>query len=134
MITKEVDYAIRALLYLAQNNGESSRLSAAIVAEKMHIPYRFLRNIIRVLADEGFVESKRGNGGGLSLAKSPEEFSLYDVVKAMNPRSCTLNSCLIAKGECLRDNICPVHQKLTEVQQLIDNNLKDIKFNTLIQT
>lgn len=132
MISKEVDYAIRALLYLAQNSGQSSRLSAAVVAEKMHIPYRFLRNIIRILAEKGFIISKRGNGGGLSLAKSPAQFSLYDVVKAMNPESCTLNSCLICTGTCLRDNICPVHEKLSEVQKLIDDKLKAIKFSTLI--
>ena len=132
MISKEVDYAVRALLFLAENYEQSERFSAATVAEKMHIPYRFLRNIIRVLAEKGFIESRRGNGGGLRLAKSPEQFSLYDVVKAMNPSSCMLNSCLICTGKCLRDNICPVHEKLVEVQKLIDEKLKEIKFNTLV--
>ena len=132
MISKEVDYAVRALLFLAENYEQSERFSAATVAEKMHIPYRFLRNIIRVLAEKGFIESRRGNGGGLRLAKSPEQFSLYDVVKAMNPSSCMLNSCLICTGKCLRDNICSVHEKLVEVQKLIDEKLKEIKFNTLV--
>ena len=132
MISKEVDYAVRALLFLTDNFEDSSRFSAATVAEKMHIPYRFLRNIIRILAEKGFVESKRGNGGGLRLAKSPDQFSLYDVVKAMNPSSCVLNSCLVCTGSCLRDEICPVHEKLVGVQKLLDDKLREIKFNTLV--
>ena len=132
MITKEVDYAIRALLYLAQNSSSASRLSAATISEKMEIPYRFLRNIIRLLSESGFIESKRGNGGGLCLAIPPEQFSLFDVMKAINPKSCVLNTCLMGKNCCSRDNNCPVHNKLAKVQLVVNNQLKEIKFNQFI--
>ncbi len=134
MITKEVDYAIRALLYLAQNGAQNERLSAATISEKMDIPYRFLRNIIRVLTDAGFIESKRGNGGGLSLKREARDFSLYDVVQALNPRSCVLNTCLMGKECCNRDAFCPVHKKLSEVQEVVDNQLKDISFDQFVKT
>ncbi len=133
MISKEVDYAIRALLYLAQHATPSERHSVAEIAETMHIPYSFLRSIIRLLAEKGFIESKRGNGGGLCLALPPEQFSLYDVLKAVSPNSYTLNSCLVAQGSCERDHICPVHCRLNEVQQKIDASLKAIRFDQLLE-
>ncbi len=134
LITKEVDYALRALLYLAQNSSSASRLSAATISEKMEIPYRFLRNIISILSDSGFIESKRGNGGGLCLAMPAEQFSLYDVMQAVNPKSCVLNTCLMGKNCCSRDSHCPVHNKLTKVQKIVNDQLKEIKFNQFINT
>ncbi len=133
MISKEVDYAIRALLYLAQHATPYKRHSVAEIAETMHIPYSFLRSIIRLLAEKGFIESKRGNGGGLCLAMPPEQFSLYDVLKVVSPNSYTLNSCLVAESKCERDHICPVHCRLNEVQQKIDASLKAIRFDQLLE-
>ncbi|HOF88108.1 MAG TPA: Rrf2 family transcriptional regulator, partial [Armatimonadota bacterium] len=84
MITRETDYAIRAMLYLAHHAGDGA-ISAATVAEAMDIPYRFLRRILSRLVGTNLLVSTRGKQGGLRLARDPEEVSLLDVVEAMDP-------------------------------------------------
>ncbi len=130
MITKEVDYAIRALLYLSQYSSSENRLSAAMIAENMDIPYRFLRNIIRMLIEDGFIDSRRGNGGGLCLLREPQTFTLYDVIRAVNPKSCLINNCL--EDPCPREKICPVHKRLKRLQNLVNTELKAANFAQLI--
>lgn len=131
MITKEADYAIRAVLCLAQNSRVPVRLSAADLSRQMDIPYRFLRNITRLLVEAGIVEARRGNGGGLKLRQPPAKLSVYDVIQAVNPRSCILNDCLQAKGRCPRNTDCPVHAQLVKLQDLVDSRLKNLRFDQL---
>ncbi len=132
VISKEVDYALRAILCLAENSRSKERISAAEISQKMDIPYRFLRNIIRPLVEAGIVDSKRGNSGGLSLAVSPASLSLFDIVKIINPRSCVLNTCLMEKGQCNRDKFCSIHCQLSKLQDSLNSKLKEIKFDTLL--
>lgn len=130
MITREADYAIRTVLYLAQKEGEG-RVSSAALAEEMFVPYSFLRRIVQKLVEVGIVDSRKGKGGGVLLLKRKEEISLFGILQAFDPKALRLNSCLEEENCCPRAEICQVHNKLDGVQQILNNNLRDITFDQL---
>ena len=134
MITREADYGIRAVLYLAakQDNGRSPRISTRQLAEEMDVPYRFLRNITRKLVDAGLVTSQRGKGGGLRLALPREKLSLLDVLLVMDRDGVRLNECMAGDFDCPRMGICPVHKRLADIQDGLNCELASVTFDQLV--
>ncbi len=113
-LTRGGEYGIRGVLYLAQqNDGKVSMLSA--IAKAQDVPPRFLAKIFQALAKTGVVKSHRGAKGGFSLARPASEITIKDVIEAIEG-PVHLNVCLIAKGECSRDKICPMHAIWEEAQ------------------
>jgi Rrf2 family protein len=133
MITREADYGIRTILYLAgkQDGKETERVSTRDLAEEMGIPYRFLRNITRKLVDAGLVNSQRGKGGGLKLALPKHNLSLLDVLQVMDRDGIRLNDCLADEFECPRTGICPVHRKMAQIQHVLNKELAGTTFDQL---
>jgi len=130
MITRETDYAIRMILCLAHES-EGERVPTSDIAERMDIPYRFLRALGRKLATAGIVTSKRGNAGGFRLNRSPSKISLLDVITVIDPKSVTLNSCLLGHGTCPRDDTCSVHRELAKLQEKLRDALASVRFDVL---
>ncbi len=133
MITREADYAIRVMLYLAHHANNGRSVSTALLAEEMDIPYRFLRKIVRRMVEAGLVASQRGKGGGVKLAKPRNRISLLQVVNAIDPRGVQINTCSTNKRACARSRQCEVHPELRQLQQMLDKHLGDISFEQLTQ-
>jgi Rrf2 family protein len=129
MITRETDYAIRAILGLSQSHGGGGVVPASALAESMGIPYRFLRTLSRKLVTAQLVVSKRGNGGGLALARAPHAISLLDVMRAVAPASMILNRCLQTPEACSRSGHCPVHHHLGRLQGKLETMLDELHFD-----
>lgn len=124
MITRETDYAIRALLRLALANG--GIVSTSVLATEMDIPYRFLRRIVLKLGAQGLVRSLRGKQGGLQLARPAEKISLLDVVKAVDAEAILLNTCLSDHNDCPREAFCVVHEELSDIQDELHRRFAQI--------
>jgi Rrf2 family protein len=82
MLSKKTKYALKALQYLARERSRGPVLIAE-VAEKEGIPQKFLEAILLELKKEGFLESRKGKGGGYFLARAPESVTLGAVVRKM---------------------------------------------------
>ena len=132
MITRETDYAIRALLRLAQQ-GDGQVVSTTVLAEDMEIPYRFLRRIVLKLGARDLVQSTRGKQGGLRLARPADAVTLLDIVEAMDPESITLNICLGEENACPRSERCVVHHELAEIQQELRTRLAVVTLAILVE-
>jgi len=132
MITRETDYAIRALLCLARR-APGEVISASVMAEEMEIPYRFLRRIVLKLSEEGFVTTLRGKYGGMRLAKAPATITLLEVMRAADPDAITLNLCLANSANCSRSASCVVHDELAEIQAQFMQRLSAVTLATLLQ-
>ena len=80
-ISAKVDYAVRAAIELAAAGGEP--IKGEEIADAQEIPLKFLENILGELKHTGIVASRRGAQGGYWLAKSADEVSLADIVRAV---------------------------------------------------
>lgn len=123
-ITKETDYAIRALIFLAQC--ETELMDAKAIAEHQVIPQSFMFKVLRKLVAKDLVLSIRGAGGGYKLAKSPEEITLLDIICAIEEEA-TLNGCLGEAGTCslwAKKGYCKAHQELLRVQNVLHQELQ----------
>jgi len=81
-LTRGGEYALRAVLYLAQE-GETKVHMVSAVAETQEIPPRFLAKIFQILAKAGLVVSHRGVKGGFSLRRPAAEITMKDVIEAV---------------------------------------------------
>ncbi|MFA6291464.1 MAG: Rrf2 family transcriptional regulator [Victivallales bacterium] len=130
MITREADYALRVILCLAELP-KGKTLSTAALAERMFIPYRFLRRIVRRLCATGIVGSVRGKDGGIHLLKKAANISVHDILTVFDPRSLMLNRCYEEENSCPRKGKCAVHLTLAPVQKLLNDKLKSISFSEM---
>ena len=131
MITREADYAIRALLALAE---APAGMNTAAMAHLTQAPYPFLRRVLQRLVAGKLVVSRRGRGGGLWLARPARRISLLDVACAIDPDTVTLNSCLRRDGTCSRKRNCPAYAPLGRAQRALWQALSAIKFDRLVSS
>lgn len=130
-ITRQADYALRAILYLARLDS-NQRAATSQIAEEMEIPPSFLAKIISQLSIAGLIHTSRGARGGVSLAHKPEEISLLDVVEAIDG-PITLNDCTQDPDICTFGDECPLHEVWCETQAELVNKLRASTFDRLLE-
>jgi Rrf2 family protein len=83
MLSKKSQYAFKALTYLTEKYNKGPVLIAEIAKHKK-IPLKFLENILLELKREGFLDSKKGKGGGYFLAQNPAKIKVASIVRIIN--------------------------------------------------
>ncbi len=130
-ITRQADYAVRAVYYLA-SLGAGSKAATSRIADEQHIPPSFLAKIISQLSVAGLLHTSRGARGGVSLAKSPEEITLLEVVEAIDG-PIQLNECVADDSACGFSEDCPMREIWMETQQILIEKLGNAYFNQFIK-
>ena len=129
-ITRQADYAVRAVLYLAHLD-DSERAATSIVAKEQHIPPSFLAKIISQLSIAGLLHTSRGARGGVTLAREPKDITLLEVVEAIDG-PIQLNECVGNEGICSFGRECPLHSVWCEAQEKLVTQLKSTNFADLM--
>src|SRR5512140_28087 len=130
-ITRQADYAVRAVLHLANiKNGD--RAATSIVAKEQHIPPSFLAKIISQLSIAGLLHTSRGARGGVTLARDPKEITLLEVIEAIDG-PIMLNECVGPDGNCTFEDDCPLKPVWTDAQNELVNRLKRTSFAMLLE-
>lgn len=128
-ITRQADYAVRAVLYLARNGDQ--RTATSMIAEKQRIPPSFLAKIVSQLSIAGLLHTSRGARGGVSLARAPQEITLLEVIEAIDG-PIQLNECVGDAGSCSFDDDCPLRPVWCDAQEQLVNKLKGTNFADMI--
>ena len=126
-ITRQADYAVRAVLYLSRLE-KNEKAATSHIAEEMDIPLSFLAKIIAQLSVAGLLQTMRGARGGVALAKKPEDISLLDVVEAIDG-PIILNECVNDNYDCSMED-CPIHNVWMEAQADLIKRLKNKNFGS----
>ncbi len=113
-ITRQADYAVRAIYYLSMI-GPDNRASTSQIAKEQHIPPSFLAKIISQLSVAGLLHTSRGARGGVSLARDPKDITMLDVVEAIDG-PILLNECVADTHGCKFDKACPMRSLWSELQ------------------
>ena len=103
-ITRQSDYAVRAVLDLAMLSDDERAFSEAI-AGRQDIPAAFLTKIFSRLAAEGIVTTRRGVKGGVRLARPASEITMLEVIEAIDG-PIALNRCTRRPSDCPLDATC----------------------------
>ncbi len=107
MFSQTVEYALRAVVYLAD---QGAARTTPQIAEVTKVPAPYLAKVLQSLSREGIVRSQRGLRGGFQLARAPADLTIWDVVQSVEPieriRTCPLEL------HSHRTNLCPLHKKM----------------------
>src|SRR5512139_3481692 len=129
-ITRQADYAVRAVLYLAQL-GSDQRAATSQIAQDQQIPPSFLAKIVSQLSVAGLLQTSRGARGGVSLARAPEQISVLEVVEAIDG-PILLNECVSASGVCNFGDDCPMKPIWCDAQAELVSRLRSTTFDRFI--
>ena len=135
-LSKRGEYGLRAMIDLAtvlnsQNgHGDSNGNVVQIkdIAERQHIPAKFLEQILLTLKNAGMLHSRMGVGGGYYLAKPASEISLGHIFRVLDgplaPISCVSQMAYEACG-CPDEKTCGLRLVMLDVRNAIANILDD---------
>jgi Rrf2 family protein len=130
LVTRETDYAVRTVLYLAQERDRVA--SVTEVAQAMFIPKSFLAKILQRLVRKGIVQSIRGVKGGFRLAKKPNEITLLAIMEAIQGLA-GINVCAVDSKKCRLSSTCAVHPVWVDIRKEVEARLKKQTIATLLR-
>ncbi|MFN4261176.1 MAG: RrF2 family transcriptional regulator [Gemmataceae bacterium] len=117
MFSQTVEYALRAVVFLAQRTPAPQTTEQIAAVTK--VPRAYLAKVLQGLVKAGLVQSQRGVGGGITLAKEPDQLTILEVVNAVEPiqriTQCPLG--LAAHGV----RLCPLHRRLDNALAQVEN-------------
>jgi len=130
-ITRQADYALRAMVYLARQE-QDQRAATSQIAEVQRIPPSFLAKIISQLAIAGLIHTSRGARGGVTLARQPVDISVLEVVEAIDG-PIMLNECTDDPASCPFGPDCPLRPLWCNTQAELVDKLKTTTFAEIIE-
>ena len=130
LITRNSDYAVRALCCIAEQKQEV--ISAEQLIKSLEMPRPFLRKILQTLNKEGLLNSSKGKGGGFTLAISPEKISLIDVMKIFQG-PIRLTEHKFKKSDCPNISDCPLKKKIDKIEKEVIFKLRAITIESLLK-
>ncbi|MBU1086140.1 MAG: Rrf2 family transcriptional regulator [Candidatus Omnitrophica bacterium] len=129
MITKNSDYAIRAILYLA---GQRDRfVPSREIAAQEEIPLIYLRRILQELIKGKIAESKEGVAGGVKLKIEPADISVAKVINIIQGGIQMLD-CMFRKEICKNRVSCVLRKRMISIEEKVKQEFLELSIQDLI--
>ncbi len=129
MISQTAEYALRAAIYLANQN---RKLVGRIeIAKATRVPAEYLLKVLNALDARGIVESKRGPNGGYRLTREPGDISVLDVVEVVSAVQ-RIKHCPLGLADHIR--LCPLHKLLDDAAEKIEHAFRQVTIGELAAT
>jgi Rrf2 family nitric oxide-sensitive transcriptional repressor len=122
-LTLQTDYALRTLMFLAT---QSQRSTVADVAKLFNISTAHVAKVVNQLARLRLVRSVRGVGGGIELARAPDQIRIGDVVAAFEGRMKLLD-CVDTEGVCAIESFCRLKTVLGHAEKIQTDYLNSVR-------
>lgn len=133
MLSQTAEYALRALLRLAEDRGPDP-LPADVISTELGVPKNYLSKILHALGRRGIVRSSRGPQGGFRLAVPADELSLASIVEVFDPQLLAeQNRCLLGQTVCSDDEPCLAHDHWKAVSASVQNFFRRTTLADLVE-
>lgn len=116
MLSKSCQYALKALLFLAQRPMPESPMPASEIAKAIDAPEAFLAKTLQHLNQKGLVSSVKGNQGGFFLTPAQSKMRLSDVIQAIDGDD-ALHTCLLGTNPCNPEKPCILHRHFVSIRK-----------------
>lgn len=128
MISQTSEYALRSIVFLAENPNCLKAIPEIAGATK--VPASYLSKVMHSLVKAGLLTSQRGLHGGFSLARSVDDLTIYDVVQAVDPIQ-RITACPLGLPAHELE-LCALHRQLDEAARLIEESFKQTTLASLL--
>jgi Rrf2 family protein len=124
-VSQKLEYAMRAMIELAQRRDEAVLVPAREIAERQQVPVRFLEQQLGALSKAGLVESFRGAGGGCRLARDPAEITMADIADAIEGQIFPMFCLEPSDHTCFQDSRCGLQGFWADVARAVQQVFED---------
>ncbi|MCJ8163300.1 Rrf2 family transcriptional regulator [Pontibacter sp. E15-1] len=111
MLSKTTEYALRAIVYIALNNGQGQRIGVKEIAKDLELPTHFMGKILQDLVRKGMIASAKGPGGGFYLHRPGSEISILEVIRTIDGLE-DFKKCGMGMKQCSDKHPCPLHNDI----------------------
>jgi Rrf2 family nitric oxide-sensitive transcriptional repressor len=127
-LTRFTDYSLRVLIYLGLR--DDGRVTIKEISDAYNISRNHLMKVVSLLTRMGYVDARRGPGGGIALARSASDIVIADVVRDMED-DLNLVECFCEEGSCIIKPVCELKSVLGQalaayLETLEEYTLKDL--------
>ncbi len=128
LITRNTDYALRALCYMSKHK---DLVSVDGLVKKLGVPRPFMRKILQQLNKQRILESYKGQGGGFKLRKPADKIYMIEIMRIFQGKA-GLNGCFLKKDICPNKGRCVLRKKIHTIEDNVLKQLREINIAALI--
>lgn len=126
MFSKTCEYAIRAIIFIAQTAVDGKKVSIKAIAKGIGSPEHFIAKILQELGKKGLLQSAKGPHGGFYIDEETFGKSIGDVVMAIDGDKLFVD-CALGLSFCSEANPCPMHHRYVSIKKEITQMLHQTK-------
>lgn len=130
LLTKNTDYALRALVFLAKHRDDF--VPSRLIADREDMPLQFLRGILRRLIAKGIVVAREGVEGGVKLFKKPNQIYLIQVIEIFQG-AIQVSSCMLRKKLCPQRVRCVLRRRIKVIERKLIDEFRGITVQDLLK-
>jgi len=127
MFSKSCEYAIKAMIFVAQQSKNERRVSIKEIAKGTDSPEQFVAKIMQDLSRKKLIHSVKGPNGGFYMDEADLKNSIADIVKAIDGDKLYVD-CVLGLKACSEKKPCPVHFEYKEIKKKF---IQMIEYNTI---
>lgn len=132
MISTRGRYAIRLMIDLAEH-GTSDYIRLKDISERQDISQKYLESITTTLSKSGLIEGAHGKGGGYKLKRSPEEYTIGEILRITEGSLATVACLGCDAKKCERESVCRTLPMWKNLYQLVNDFFDGITIADLMK-
>jgi len=129
-LTRFTDYSLRVLIYLGLKN--DGRVTIKEISDAYNISRNHLMKVVSLLTRMGYVDARRGPGGGIALARAANDIVIADVVRDMED-DLNLVECFCEEGSCIIKPVCQLKSVLGQALTAYLDTLEGYTLNDVLR-
>jgi Rrf2 family nitric oxide-sensitive transcriptional repressor len=128
-LTRFTDYSLRVLIYLGLQ--QNKLVTIRRISDAYGISRNHLMKVVSLLTRTGYLKAQRGPGGGIRLARSPDEINLADVITDTE-EDLVMVECFDEEGNCVITPVCKLQQVIGEALKAYIRTMKEYTLSDLL--
>ncbi|MHB8155554.1 MAG: RrF2 family transcriptional regulator [Candidatus Omnitrophota bacterium] len=129
LITRNTDYALRAICYIAK---QKNVVTVAELVRVLGVPRPFMRKILQQLSKEKILKSYKGQSGGFKLKLFPEKIFIIQIMHIFQGQA-SLSECFLKKDICPDRGKCVLRKKIRQIENNVFQQLRQISIASLVK-